>query len=67
MSSENENPFESYDYEESEQHRLHERAMQKFDELSDDEKFQALVDIGIFNEEGELTERYGGDAPNPED
>lgn len=67
MSDDNDNPFASYDYKETEEYKTHKRAMRKFSELSHEEKFQELIDIGIFNEDGELTEKYGGDAPNPDD
>ncbi len=52
--------------EETEEYKFHKAALEAFDALSDEEKFKTLVKSGIYTEEGELTERYGGTAPNPE-
>lgn len=67
MSEEDDNPFDSYDYKETEEYEIHRRGLEAFDALSDEEQFQSMVRVGIITEDGELTERYGGDAPNPED
>lgn len=52
--------------EETEEYKFHKAALEAFNALSDEEKFQTLVRSGIYTKEGELTERYGGSAPNPE-
>jgi len=52
--------------EEIEEYQVHKRAMDRFAAMSDEEKFRTFVKAGIYTEEGELTERYGGSAPNPE-
>lgn len=65
--SEKSGDLASYDYKKTEEYRFHKRVMEKIRNMSSEEKFQTLVDTGIVNEDGELTERYGGDAPNPED
>jgi hypothetical protein len=67
MSNQSENPFESYDYRNTEESRAHERALRDFDALSSDEKLESMKRVGILNEDCELTKRYGGDAPNPDD
>lgn len=56
--------FEDYDYRETEEYKRHERAIRKFREMSDDEKLQTFIDAGIYNENWELTRKYGGEAPN---
>ena len=57
--------FASYDYKETEEYRRHERVMQKVREMSTEEKLQSLIEVGIVDEQGRLTKRYGGEAPNP--
>lgn len=52
--------------EETEEYQVHKRAMDRFAAMSDEEKFRTFVKAGIYTEEGELTKRYGGTAPNPE-
>jgi len=42
--------------------RVHEAFLKRFEKLSQEEKFQTLVETGIVNEDGELTKRYGGTA-----
>ena len=67
MSDNAEDIFASYDYKETEEYKRHERAMQKVRDMTTEEKLQTLIEVGIVNEDGELTKRYGGDAPNPDD
>ena len=68
MSDTSDNPFASYDYKETEEYQDHRRAMDRFKALSQEEKVQRLVEIGILSEgDHRLTKRYGGDAPNPDD
>ena len=65
-----ESPYDimaNYDYRKTEEYKLHERAMAELDAMTPEEQRQTLIDAGILNEAGELVERYGGTAPNPED
>jgi hypothetical protein len=59
--------FDSGSYEETEEYKRHERVMERIRCMSSEEKLQTLVDAGIVNEDGELTQRYGGSAPNRDD
>lgn len=59
--------FASYDYKETEEYKRHKRAMQKVRQMNPEEKLQTLIEAGIVNQDGNLTQRYGGDAPNPDD
>ncbi|RVU41038.1 hypothetical protein EA187_19245 [Lujinxingia sediminis] len=59
--------FANYDYRQTEEYKRHERAMEELDAMTPEEQRQTLIDAGILNEDGELVERYGGTAPNPED
>ncbi|MEO1272347.1 MAG: hypothetical protein AAFX99_29975 [Myxococcota bacterium] len=56
------NPFATYDYQKTAEHKHHLRVMERFRQLSLEEKLQTMVDAGILDEHGELTERYGGEA-----
>jgi hypothetical protein len=67
MRAKDKNPFESYDYRKTEEYKRHRRVLEEVRNMSQEEKLQTLIDVGIVNEDGELTKRYGGDAPNPED
>lgn len=53
--------------ESSDNEEIHRRTVNRLDEMSDEEKFQILVDLGIYTSDGELTEKYGGDATPSED
>ncbi|RDV36324.1 hypothetical protein DV096_19950 [Bradymonadaceae bacterium TMQ3] len=59
--------FANYDYRQTEEYKRDERAMEELDAMTPEEQRQTLIDAGILNEAGELVERYGGTAPNPED
>lgn len=59
--------FESYDYRNTAEYKRHERAMNKVRQMTPEQQLQTLIDVGILNEDGELTRRYGGTAANPED
>jgi hypothetical protein len=52
--------FVLLDYKDTEEYRVARRVLERFEQMTDKEKFQSLVDAGIFDENGELTERYGG-------
>ena len=56
-----------YDYKKTEEYKFQKRAIEKYSKLSTEEKFRRNVELGIYTEDGELTKRYGGDAPNPEE
>ncbi|TXD39587.1 hypothetical protein FRC96_06940 [Lujinxingia vulgaris] len=65
-----ESPYDlmaNYDYRKTEEYKRHERALARVRAMTREEKRQTLIDAGILNEAGELVERYGGTAPNPED
>ncbi len=66
MSEDDESTFGSYDDKETEEYEMHQKGLEAFDALSDEEQCQSMVRVGIITEDGELTERYGGDAPNPD-
>ena len=59
--------FANYDYRQTEEYKLHERALARVRAMTREERRQTMIDAGILNEDGELVERYGGTAPNPED
>jgi hypothetical protein len=40
--------------------------MSRFAAMSGKEKFATFVKAGIYTEEGKLTKKYGGTAPNSE-
>lgn len=58
--------FSAYDYKNTEEYKHHLRTLERIDNMTPEEKFQTLVDAGIVSPQGELTQRYGGTAPNPE-
>lgn len=53
-------PKKKGSYEETEEYKRHERLIQKLQDMSEEERFQTIVDAGIVNVKGELTLRYGG-------
>lgn len=59
------NGHELIPWEETEEYQVHKRFLERFTAMSDKEKFKTFVNAGIYTEDGELTERYGGTAPNP--
>lgn len=54
-----------YDYTQTEEHKAHVRALERFDNMTPEEKRQTFIRAGILNEDGELVQRFGGTAPNP--
>ena len=52
--------------ESSEEAQLVDKILKKFREKSLQEQIQSFIDVGIYNEKGQLTKRYGGEAPNKE-
>ncbi len=67
MTAKAKNPFESYDYKKTDEYKRHLRVLEEVRKMTPEEKLQTLIDVGIVNEDGELTKQYGGDAPNPEE
>ena len=61
------NGHEFIPLEETEDYKAHKRAMERLKSMTREERFQTLVDAGIYTQERELTERYGGTAPNQDD
>lgn len=53
------------DFKKTREYQEHQRMLEEFRQMSEKEKFQTMVDAGIYTQDGELTERYGGSAPNP--
>lgn len=52
------------DFKKTKEYQEHRQMLEEFKQMSDEEKFQTMVDAGIYTKEGELTQRYGGTAPN---
>lgn len=50
--------------EETDDYKAHRRAMERLDAMTPEERFQTLVDAGIYSQDGELTQEYGGTAAN---
>ncbi len=67
MSSNGNKAFASYNYRETKEYERHEQLLCKLRKMSTEEKLKTLVEAGIVNEEGELTERYGGTATDTKD
>lgn len=59
--------FAKYDYKKTAEYKFHRDALERFRNLSPEEQWQTIVDVGICTQDGELTERYGGSAPNPQE
>ena len=59
------NPFATYDYRKTAEYKRHRRVMDRFRNMTLEEKLQTMVDAGILNEDLELTERYGGNPSKP--
>ncbi len=47
-----------YDYKNTDEYKFHLKALENFRKLSLKEKLQTMVDAGILDENGKLTERY---------
>jgi len=39
---------------------LHQRAYRRFESMSQEDRVERLIELGILNKDGELSRRYGG-------
>ncbi|GEM_PF-4658957 len=53
-------------FQKSEEYKLVDKILKRFQKKSYEEQLESFVEVGIYNENGELTQRYGGSAPEKE-